>query len=98
MRIETVLERAQHLKAVTSIEKEEQTPKVAVIRQDETEDLVEAVTKLVKQFSIDDKQLETVENIIGSEVVLGEDDGVTTGVIEDSNKIVGSTIGGNFQQ
>ena len=56
MKIETVLERALHLEAVTRIEEEEQTPKVAVIRRDETKDLVEAVTKLVSQLSVDDKQ------------------------------------------
>ena len=36
MKIETVLKRALHLEAVARIEEEEQTPKVAVIRQDET--------------------------------------------------------------
>ena len=54
MKIETVLERALHLEAVTRIEEEEQTPKIAVIRRDETKDLVEAVTKLVNQLSVDD--------------------------------------------
>ena len=39
----------------------------------------------------------TVETNIGSEAVPG-DGGVTTDVIEDSNKIVGSTIGGDFQR
>ena len=58
MKIETVLERALHLEAVTRIEEEEQTTKVAVIRRDETKDLVEAVTRLVNQFSVDDKQRE----------------------------------------
>ena len=58
MKFETVLERALHLEAVTRIEEEEQTPKVAVIRRDETEDLVEAVTRLVNQLSVDDKQQE----------------------------------------
>ena len=57
-KIETVLERALHTEAVTRIEKEQQTPKVAVIRRDETKDLVEAVSKLVNQLSVDDKQLE----------------------------------------
>ena len=58
MKIETVLERALHLEAVTRIEEEEQTPKVAVIRWDETKKLVEAATKLVNQLSVDDKQRE----------------------------------------
>ena len=62
MKIETVLERALHLEAVTRIEEEEQTPKVAVIRRDETKDLVEAVTKLVNQLSVDDKQQENRRN------------------------------------
>ena len=47
-----------HLEAVTRIEEEEQTPKIAVIRRHETKDLVEAVTKLVNQLSVDDKQRE----------------------------------------
>ena len=38
MKIETVLEIALHLEAVTRIEEEERTPKVAVIRRDETKD------------------------------------------------------------
>ena len=61
-KIETVLERALHLEAVTRIEEEEQTPKVAVIRRDETKDLVEAVTKLVNQLSVDCKQRENRHN------------------------------------
>ena len=44
------------------MEEEEQTPKVAVIRRVETKDLVEAVTKLVKQLSVDDKQQENRRN------------------------------------
>ena len=36
MKIETVLERALHLEAVTRMEEEEQTAKVAVIGRDET--------------------------------------------------------------
>ena len=39
----------------------------------------------------------TVEFNLGSEAVPG-DSGVTTDVIEDSNKIVGSTIGGDCQR
>ena len=62
MRIETVLERALHLEAVTRIEEEEQTQKVAVIRRDETKDLVEAVTKLVNQLPVDDEQRENRRN------------------------------------
>ena len=59
MKIETVLnEQALHLKAVTIIEEEEQTPKVAIIRRDETKHLVEFVTKMMSQLSIDDKQRE----------------------------------------
>ena len=58
MKIETVLIGALHLEAVTRIEEEQQIPKVAVIRRDETKDLVEAVTKLVNQLSVDDKQRE----------------------------------------
>ena len=59
---ETVLEKALHLEAVIRIEEEEQTPKVAVIIRDETKDLVEAVTKLVIQLSVDDKQRENRRN------------------------------------
>ena len=44
IQIETILEPALHLEAVTRIEEEEQTLEVAVIRRDETKDLVEAVT------------------------------------------------------
>ena len=62
MSFETVLERALHLEAVTRIEEEEQTTKVAVIRRDETKDLVEAVTRLVNQLSVDDKQRENRRN------------------------------------
>ena len=61
-KIETVLERALHLEAVTGIEEEEETPKVAVIRRDERKNLVEAVTKLVNQLSVDDKQRENRRN------------------------------------
>ena len=96
MKIETALERALHLEAVTRIEEGEQTPKVAIIRRDETKDLVEAVTKLVNQLSVDDKQRENRRNQ-GSGAVPG-DSGVTTDVTEDSNKIVGLTIGGDFQR
>ena len=56
------LKRALHLEAVTKMEEEEQTPKVAVIRRVETKDLVEAVTKLVKQLSVDEKQQENRRN------------------------------------
>ena len=97
MKIETVLERALHLEAVTRIEEEVQTPKVAVIRRDETKDLVEAVTKLVNQLSVDDKQRENRRN--QSREQSGSGDGeVTTDVTEDSNKIVVLTIGGDFQR
>ena len=59
MKIETVLnEQALHLKTVTIIEEEEQTTKVAIIRRDETKHLVEVVTKLKSQLSVDDKQRE----------------------------------------
>ena len=56
MKIETVLERALHLEAVTKIEEEEQQPKVAVIRRDENRELVEAVTKLVSQLSTEEER------------------------------------------
>ena len=62
MKIETVLKRALHLEAVTRIEEEEQTPKVAVIRRDETKNLVEAATRLVNQSSVDEKQRENHRN------------------------------------
>ena len=62
MKIETVLERALHLEAETRTEEEEQTPKYAVIRRDETKDLVEAVPKVVNQSSVDDKQRENSRN------------------------------------
>ena len=61
MKIETVLERALHLEAVLSTEEEEQTPKIALIRRDETKNLVEAVTKLVIQLLVDDKLLVVTE-------------------------------------
>ena len=54
MKIETVLERALHLEAVTKIEEEEQQPKIAAIRRDENRELVEAVTKLISQMTTDD--------------------------------------------
>ena len=62
MKIETVLEQALHLEAVTRIEKEEQTPNVAVIRRDERKDIVEAVTRLVNQLSVDEKHRENRQN------------------------------------
>ena len=52
-KIETDLERALLLEAETRIEEEEQTPKFAVIRRDETKDLVGAVPKVVNQLSVD---------------------------------------------
>ena len=62
MKIETVLERALDLEAVTRIEEEEQTPIVALIRRDEKKSLVEAVSKLVNHLSVDDKQRENRQN------------------------------------
>ena len=62
MKIETVLERALHLDDVTRIEEEEQTSKIAIIRRDETKDLVEVVTRLVNKLSVDDKQRENHRN------------------------------------
>ena len=56
MTIGRVFEQALQLEDVTRIEEEEQTPKVAIIRMDETKGLVEAVTKLVNQLSVEDKQ------------------------------------------
>ena len=58
MKIEVALELALHLEAVNRIEEEEQATKVAVIRRDKTKNLVEAVTKLLNQLSVDDKQRE----------------------------------------
>ena len=54
--LETILEQALHLEAVTGVDEEEQTPKVRVIKPDETKDLAEAVTMLVNQLSLEDKQ------------------------------------------
>ena len=62
MKIETALERALHLEAVTRIKEEEQTLEVAGIRRDETKDLVEAVTRLANQSSVDEKQRENRQN------------------------------------
>ena len=85
-----------HLEAVTRIEEEEQTPKVAVIRRDEMKDLVEAVTRLVNQLSVDDKQRENRRNQSrersSSRGRWGDDRR------ENRNKIVGSTIGGDCQR
>ena len=63
--IETVLERVLHLEALTRIEEDEQTPTVAVIRRDETKYLVEALTKLENQLSVDDKQRKNRRNQSG---------------------------------
>ena len=60
-KIESVLKQASHLEAATKIEEEEQTPKAADIRRDETKDLVEAVIKLVNRLSVDDKQRELIK-------------------------------------
>ena len=95
MKTETVLERALHIEAGRRIEEEEQTPKVAVIRRDETKDYGEAFTKLVNLLSVDDKQRENGRNE-SRERRISRDGGVMTDVVEDSNKIVGSTIGGVF--
>ena len=62
MKVETILEQALHVGAVTRIAEEVQTPNVAVIRRDEMKDLVEAVIKLVNQLSVDDKQRENRRN------------------------------------
>ena len=62
MKIETVLKRSLHLEAITRLEEEVQTPKIALIRRDETKDLVEAVTKLLNQLSVNDKQRENRRN------------------------------------
>ena len=97
IKIETVLERALHLEAVTRIEEEEQTPKVAVIRRDETKDLVQAVNTLVNHLSVDDKERENRWNQ-SRERSSSRGEGVTRDVIENSNMIVGSTIGGDFQR
>ena len=51
MKIETVLERS-----CNKNRRGRANTKVAVIRRDETKDLVEAVTRLVNQLSVDDKQ------------------------------------------
>ena len=40
------------------MDEEDQTPKVAVIRRDETKIFLEAFTKPVNQLSLDDKQCE----------------------------------------
>ena len=62
MKFETVLEQALHLEAVKKLKEEEQTPKFAVTRRDETNDLVEATTKLVNQLSVDYQQRENCRN------------------------------------
>ena len=46
-KIETVLEQSLHREAVIRIEENEQTLIVTVVRRDETNDLVEAVTMLM---------------------------------------------------
>ena len=51
----------------------------------------------MNQLSVDDKQRESRRSNLGSKVVPG-DGGLTTDVTEDSNKIVGLTIGGDFQR
>ena len=57
MNIDTILKEACHLKAVTRLEAG-QTQKVAVNRWDDTRSVVEAVTKLVNELSVNDKQCE----------------------------------------
>ena len=44
------------------MKEEEQTPKFAVIRRDETIDFVKAATKLVNQLSVDYQQQENCRN------------------------------------
>ena len=85
MKIETILERALHLETVTITEEEEQTPKIAIIRRDETKYLVEAVNKLVNQLSVDNKQRENRRNQSRERSSSG-DGGMKRDVIEDSNR------------
>ena len=96
MKIETVQEQAVHLEAVIRIEEEEQTPKVAVIRRNETKDLVEAFTKLVNQLSVDHRQRENRRNqsrMRSSSRGRWGENRRDRGQKQDS-----STIGGNFQR
>ena len=65
LEIETVLKQALHLEAITRIEEEEQTTKIAVDRRDETNNLVEEATKLVYELSVEDKQRENRQNHLG---------------------------------
>ena len=51
MNIENALERALHRESVMRIEEEEQTPRIAAIRRDETEILINSVKRLVQQMS-----------------------------------------------
>ena len=46
------LERALPLEALIRIEEEEQTPRIAAVRRDETELLIDSVNKLVQQMSV----------------------------------------------
>ena len=97
MKIETVLEQALHLETVTIIEEEEQTPKIAIIRRDETKNLVEAVNKLVNQLSVDNKQRQNSRN-------LSRERSSSRGRWHEERcdrgqqQIVGSTIGSYFQR
>ena len=52
MNIANTLERELHLEAVIRIEEEEPTPRIAAIRRDETEILIDSVKKLVQQMSV----------------------------------------------
>ena len=58
---------------------------------------MEAVTKLVNQLSVDDKQRKNRRKQ-SRERSSSRGAGVKTDVIEDNNKIMGSTIGSYFQR
>ena len=55
MNIAKSLERALHLEALVRIEEEEQTPRIAAIRRDETEMLMNAVNRLDHYVSVSTK-------------------------------------------
>ena len=52
MKIANALERALHLEVLIRIEEEEQTPRIAAIRRDETETITDLVNRLVQQISV----------------------------------------------
>ena len=79
-------ERELHLEAVIRTEEEEPTPRIAAIRRDETENLIESVKKLVQQMSV------------GNENNARSSDGQKTTATEEKCNAMETEIGNTVQE